>query len=384
MIRVEYPGPSSLFKRRQLLGQKCEAFFREAILKVDSHCNCSEDWTLHLGSALLFDSSGLRILIDSLKNYAGSATSIEFQLRLDPAAHREYYSLGADGDLQQIVIPVTASRSTVSDGGVEILEIDFNYSKSLINYPNSLSDAVQMNTPLALLMEFHGDFDILFANQIAIFSALARNVARSPMAWVRGLIRARRGTWKQRISLAYARIHPTAQVHPTAVIEGSVIGPGAKVGAHCVVRYSHIAERVQLSDGAKVEFSVVGSDSWLMHDLVLLRCHVEDDVFLIHGPYQFSCFHSRSSAFATIMMDYRPDAKPIKAMTTSGMRGYQGRFLGAVLQEGAKSLAALLSPGISIPKETWLAVDMASVHAVSRTDLPQQRMLPSSFVNRRT
>jgi hypothetical protein len=113
-----------------------------------------------------------------------------------------------------------------------------------------------------------------------------------------------------------------------------------------------------------------------MHDLVLIRSHVEDEVFLIHGPYQFSCFHSRSAAFATIMMDYRPDAKPIKAMTFSGVREYRGRFLGALLKEGAKSLGgSLLSPGIIIPEDTWLGCDSESIHRPRRDELPQRRVV---------
>jgi hypothetical protein len=102
-------------------------------------------------------------------------------------------------------------------------------------------------------------------------------VPRSPSAWLRALVGRRSGGLKRRLSLAYARIHPTADIHPTAVIEGSVIEANVKVGAHAVVRYSHIGERAVLHDGAKVEFSVVGPGSWLMHDLVCYRCLLEDE-----------------------------------------------------------------------------------------------------------
>lgn len=381
MIRITYSGPSEPLGRRQILAKPCDGFFRNAILEVSSQCASKEDWTLTLKPSLLFDSSGLRILINALKKYKGPASDVSFRLNLDPAAYRDYYSLGPTPvDHLHLTLPVTARRVTAGKTGSATLDVQFDHCSTLVAYPCSLAGARRVNTPLALLMEFHGDFDILFANQIALFAALARHVPRSPMAWARAFMSRRRGTWRRRLCLAYARIHPDADVHPTAVVEGSVIGAGTRVGAHCVVRYSHIAERVQLSDGAKVEFSVVGPGSWLMHDLVLFRCHVEDEVFLIHGPYQFSCFHSRSAAFATIMMDYRPDAKPIKAMTFSGVREYQGRFLGSVLKEGAKSLGGtLLSPGIIIPAETWLASDLESIHRPGRTDLPQKRILPPSF-----
>jgi len=384
MIRIEYSEQSELLAGRQVLARPCEDFFRDAILEVSPRCSGPEDWTLSLAPSLMFDSSGLLLLINALKEYSGPASEIRFRLALDPDAYRDYYSLGPESVHHlRLLLPVTARRSAVGSSGSATLDIEFDYCTRDLEFPSSLADVRRMNTPLALLMECHGEFDILFANQVAIFSALARDLRRHPLAWAKAILSRRRGSWKQRLGLAYTRIHPDADVHPTAVVEGSVIAAGARVGAHCVVRYSHIGERAELSDGAKVEFSVVGPGSWLMHDLVIFRCHVEDEVFLIHGPYQFSCFQSRSAAFATIMMDYRPDAKPIKAMTDSGLREYHGGFLGSVLKEGAKSLGgSLLSPGMIIPGETWLAGDLASIHRPGRLNLPQRQPLPASFDGR--
>ncbi len=386
MIRIEYTRPSPSLAGRQILARPCEEFFREAILAVSSHCSCEEDWTLTIEPSLLFDSSGLRVLVDALKKYRGLASTLSFRLRLDPAAYRDYYSLGSHlGDPAQVVLPVTATRPLRAESCSETLDVELGYTSALVAYPRSLADPEPVSTPVALLMESRGEFDLLFANQVALFAALARDVPRRPMTWAKALLSRRRGDWRRRLSLAYTRIHRDADVHPTAVVEGSVIGAGARVGAHCVVRYSHIGERAQLFDGAKVEFSVVGPDSWLLHDLVLIRSHVEDEVFLIHGPYQFSCFHSRSAAFATIMMDYRPDAKPIKAMTFSGVRKYQGRFLGALLKAGAKSLGgSLLSPGIIIPKDTWLGCDLESIHRPVRDELPRRRLVPPGAESHRT
>ena len=88
-----------------------------------------------------------------------------------------------------------------------------------------------------------------------------------------------------------------------------------------------------------------------MHDLVFYRSVAEPQVFLIHGPYQFSYFQRRSAAFACIMMDYRPDGQPTKVPTGQGLRSYKGRFLGAVLQEDAKVFGGTITaPGITIPK----------------------------------
>ena len=379
MIRMEHRGLLDEISRRQLLGRRCPQFLRDALADAPPGRKTEEEWTLTLGPSLLFDPSGLRLLQEALQRYRGGASELRFRLKLDAAAHRDYYSLGSDldGD-SSIALPVEARRNPpVGGGGRDTLCVELPYSSALPAFPRSLADRVEVKTPLALLMEYQGDFDFLFANQIALFSRLAREVPWSPRAWVRALVGRRAGGWKRRLGLAYARVHPTADVHPTAVIEGSVIEADARIGAHSVVRYSHIGERVVVHDGAKVEFSVVGPGSWLMHDLVCFRCLVEDEVFLIHGPYQFSSFQSGSAAFATIMMDYRPDGRPIRAATRKGIREYGGRFLGALLEEGAKALGgSLLAPGLTVPAKTWLACDPDAVHRPGRESLPQQVLLP--------
>jgi len=62
------------------------------------------------------------------------------------------------------------------------------------------------------------------------------------------------------------------------------------------------------------------------------------------------------------MMDYRPDAKPIKINTQDGIVQYRGRFLGALLKEGASLLGGTLtSPGITIPAGKRISPPIASV-----------------------
>ncbi len=385
-MHIDYAGPSAKFRERRLLTTPCPVFFEDAIRSTCSprrrrKWSSETDWRVSLGADLLFDAAGLRAIVKALRCYRGSASEIRFRLKLHPAAYRDYYSLGASLVDESVELPVTAHRACAGPSvRRDVLDLHLDYFSKEADYPRSLSEPMQLMTPMALLLEYHGEFDWLFANQIAVFSELARQLRSSPVAWLRGAFSRRRGNWARRASVAWSRIHSTADVHPTAVVEGSVIGAGARVGAHCVVRYSHIGEGAQLFDGAKVECSVVGPGSWLMHDLVLFRCHVEDQVFLIHGPYQFSCFHSGSAAFATIMMDYRPDAKPIKALTSHGVRPYQGRFLGAVLRENAKSLGgSLLAPGLVVPVNTWLAGELSTIHRPGRTDLPQATPVPPAF-----
>lgn len=357
--------PDSGLAARQLLARPLPEFLAEAAARFPRG-----PWTLEAGPTLLYDRSGVDLLAAILRAYRGGARELRFQLDLEPDTARDYYSLGPDATEP---LPLVARRE--SGAGVETLAVKLPTTATLLDTPASLAPKTIVRTPLALLKSHHGDFDLLLADQIALFSALAREAPRAPSAWLRALFG--RGPWPRRLARAWRAIHPTADVHPTAVIEGSVVEAGARVGAHCVVRFSRIGPRAQLFDGAKVEFSTVGSGSWLMHDLVLFRSHVESDVFLIHGPYQFSSFESRSAAFATIMMDYRPDGRPIKAPTRSGLASYRGRFLGAVLKEGAKALGGtLLPPGIVVPPEAWPSAAPAALHRAGRIEWPRNAPAP--------
>jgi hypothetical protein len=338
---------------------------------------------LCIGSDLLFDANGLNALFTTLQQYSGNAARLSFRLKLEQQAYQDYYSLGEPlGDDACVPLPVTAERLNSRSNAHDTIIVSVPHCEAFLDYPTALAPAVSAQTPLALLAPYHSDFDILFANQIALFSDLARRVPRSPRALLRAALRRRGGEFRKRAVMAYADVHPAADVHHTAVVEGSVVQAGARIGAHCVVRCSHIGRNAQLHDGAKVEYSVVGSGSWLMHDLVLIRSHVEDEVFLIHGPYQFSSFQHGSAAFATIMMDYRPDGRPICVTTASQRRAYGGRFLGALLEEGAKSLgSSLLAPGIVVPRDTWLACNVDEIHRTPRGTLPKREPLsPAKIV----
>ena len=285
----------------------------------------------------------------------------------DPAALRDYYGLHEGRDAEGSVrLPVEAVRGRGA-GRAAVLRVTLPASLTPIPYPRSLAEPVDVSAPHALLLEHGCEFDLLFANQIAWPAELRRRAGRDPGALIRGLFR---GLFRRhprdlglRVAGAWRSIDRTAEIHPTAVIEGSAIGAGARVGAHCTVRFSVIGAGARLHDGAKVEFSTVGAGSWLMHDLVLYRCHVEDEVFLIHGPYQFSSFHSRSAAFATILMDWMPHGGPIRVATPRGLREYCGRFLGSVLREGARTLGgSLLAPGRIVPENTWLGGEPSLIH----------------------
>lgn len=370
-VRFEYRGLAPDLARRQLLGQFVETFHRECALPPPSEAA----WTVSLGDRLLFDRAGLAAIQGAILGYAGDAELLRFDLVPGPEARRDYYSLAPfEGDA--LPLPVEARRPHGT--GEARVRVPLPERTWPLEFPAALAPRTRVSVPRALLMPVTSPFDVLFANQIAIFPELERHVSRAPGAWLEALFGPRRGGgFTQRAGLAWRRVHRTADVHPTAVIEGSSIGPGVRIGAHCMVRYSWIGAGARLHDGAKVEYSVVGANSWLMHDLVLSRSVVEDECFLIHGPYQFSHFQHRSAAFATILMDYRPDGKPIQVATDRGLLPYGGAFLGSVFEEGARAMGGtLLAPGRIVPRDTWIGADPSAIHSLGRGALEPGRVLP--------
>ena len=374
--RFLYSGAVEPLKRRRILGESVEHFHHAALSRHSGGPDAA--WTLTLGDTLLFDRYALAAIEADVARYRGTASELEFYLQTGEAAFRDYYSLKPSAQDRLVKLPIIARRAgagALVRGSSVIVLTDHIHD---IQAPAGLCPPFQMSLPRFLLTYYSCEFDVLFANQIAVMSELLHRTQVSPKAWLQSLLGRGSLPWGQRAALAYQDIHPSARVHPTAVVEGSIIGAGAQVGAHCTVRYSMIGAGAKLHDGAKVEFSVVGKNSWLMHDLVLYRCHVEDEVFLIHGPYQFSGFQTGSAAFATIMMDYRPDGKPIKIETLDGVLPYGGRFLGAILREGARTLGGtLIAPGAVVPENVWLGPAPSQIHVPSKMGgLPQHQPHP--------
>lgn len=353
---------------RKLLTDKMPTALASALRAVNPSSPHEAEWQVSLPSTLLFDLGGLNLVTRALTATSTDVDAVSISLKPPPHITRDYYSLQKwDARQERIPLGITARRRG-SERSPQELDVELPHVSKHIDFPAGLAEPATCGTPLALLINYHSDFDLLFANQIAIASALARRIARSPLAWLRATMGRRGGDFKERCARAFTSIHPSARIHSTAVIEGSVIGPGTRVGAHAVIRHSIIGSEVRIHDGAKIELSTIGDRSWLMHDLVLYRSLVEDEVFLIHGPYQFSAFFHASAAFATIMMDYRADGRPIMAPTLDGKVRYEGRFLGAVLRERAKCLGGtLLAPGRVVPEDTWLAPDPHQVHSLKHS-----------------
>ncbi|MCF6190702.1 MAG: hypothetical protein L3J51_09490 [Cocleimonas sp.] len=350
-------------KTRRLLCNDVEVAHQKTLLVVNNK-NTLSDWKISLGDNLLFDLAGLQAVTKTIQSYQGHAQQLDFKLQLSSQALRDYYSHNIFLDDNKLIsLPIQATKiKSINKQSAETLLIILDELSTDIQYPHALTSPDINNTPLALLMPYSCDHDLLFANQIATFSNLNHKLRTSPFSWIRAVFSRRKISLNQRISLYWKQTHCDINIHPTAVIEGSILGKGCRVGAYCVVRYSVLGDNVQLHDGAKVEYSVVDDNSWLMHDLVLYRSLVESDVFLIHGPYQFSFFQKQSAAFANIMMDYRPDNKAIRINTPNGVRDYHGRFLGALLEEKAKVFGGTLTvPGITIPEGQEITTDINNI-----------------------
>lgn len=140
------------------------------------------------------------------------------------------------------------------------------------------------------------------------------------------------------------------RIHPTAVVEGAVLGDGVTIGAHAVVRLSHIGPGTIIDDQASVTYSVIGKDNYIANKNHVSFCMSYDDVFLIHGPYQFSVFGKGSSVFATINCDVRMDQRTIRIRGPSGPYDSQQHLLGVAYGHGAKMAGGnIVAPGQIVP-----------------------------------
>ncbi len=118
------------------------------------------------------------------------------------------------------------------------------------------------------------------------------------------------------------------QIHPTAVIEGSIIEDNVFIGAHCVVRFSHIGRGTILEDQSSVTYSVIGRQNHISNKNHVHLCLTYEQVYLIHGPYQFSVFGRNSAVMAVINCDIRLDQENIVIPTDEGFVDSKQALLG--------------------------------------------------------
>jgi hypothetical protein len=118
------------------------------------------------------------------------------------------------------------------------------------------------------------------------------------------------------------------RIHPTAVLENAVLGAGVVAGANSVIRHSFIGAGTTIGDGTTVNNSVIGERNVIASGNQLNLCMSYDDVFLIHGPYQFSIFGRSAAVFAVINCDIRLDRQTIAIPTDAGLLDSRQPLLG--------------------------------------------------------
>jgi len=146
------------------------------------------------------------------------------------------------------------------------------------------------------------------------------------------------------------KIGNKCRIHKTAVIEGATIGDNVTIGAYAVVRMSSIGDNTTLEDHATVHYSVLGENNYIAAHNHAAHCMTYNDVFLIHGPYQFSIFGRNCNIFATINCDIRLDKKHILIPTEYGLINSGLSFLGIAYGHNCKiGAGTIIAPGRIVP-----------------------------------
>lgn len=149
------------------------------------------------------------------------------------------------------------------------------------------------------------------------------------------------------------RIGRGCRIHPTAVLEGVELGDNVTVGAYAVLRLSTIASGCTIEDHASITYSVLGENNLVANGNHVNFCLTYEDVFLIHGPYQFSVYGRQTAVFATINCDTRMDTKTIRMPYRGGFVDSGQPFLGIAYGHGCKiSGGNIIYPGRIIPNGT--------------------------------
>lgn len=141
-------------------------------------------------------------------------------------------------------------------------------------------------------------------------------------------------------------------IHPSAIIEASVIGDNVSIGAHCTIRLAHIGSGTTIQDNVSVVQSVIGENNVISHNNHISMSQTFNDVYLIHGPYQFSIFGKSSAVFALINCDIRLDNKNIKIPTDIGVIDSHQPLLGIAFGHRSKVGGGnIIAPGRIVPND---------------------------------
>jgi hypothetical protein len=142
------------------------------------------------------------------------------------------------------------------------------------------------------------------------------------------------------------------RIHPTAVVEGCVLGDNVQIGANCVVRLSTLGDNTTLEENVTLTYSVLGPGCYVANGNIVNLCMCYENVFLIHGPYQFSLFGRSVGVMAVINCDFRLDQKSIRFMSSEGLIDSKQSLLGICY--GHNSVVGggnIIAPGRIVPNE---------------------------------
>ena len=192
-------------------------------------------------------------------------------------------------------------------------------------------------------------FHLLHVNVAVLLSRFASERARWPQ-WLVSRIAPFRSPRFYAALRRKNRIGKNCRIHPTAVVEGSTLGDGVTVGAHALVRLSHIGAQSTIEDQASVTMSVLGSGNYVANKNHITFSLSWENVFAIHGPYQFSVFGRDSAVFAVIDCDIRLDNQTISLPTANGIVDSNQYLLGNAYGHGSKVGGGnIIAPGRIVP-----------------------------------
>lgn len=152
------------------------------------------------------------------------------------------------------------------------------------------------------------------------------------------------------------KIGKNCLIHPSAIIEGCVIGDNVKIGANCVVRLSTLGSNTTLEENVTLTYSILGPGCYIANGNVVNFCMCYENVFLIHGPYQFSLYGKNVGVMAVINCDFRLDQKSIKFMSSKGLIDSKQGLLGICY--GHNTVVGggnIIAPGRIVPNNLKIA-----------------------------
>jgi hypothetical protein len=205
--------------------------------------------------------------------------------------------------------------------------------QNVLPFPVSLPDQIvrggtyRFDQCATFLTRLASPFHLLQANLAVHFGRLASLRSRLP-AWVEERLAPVHSRAYVRGLRSLNRVGRHCRVHRSAVLENAVLEEGVVVGANSTIRHAYIGAGTVIDDNVVIVNSVLGKRNAVASGNQINLCVTYEDVFLIHGPYQFSIFGKSSAVFAVINCDIRLDQRTITIPTDVGMLDSRQPLLG--------------------------------------------------------